>query len=73
MSPFASRSHSAEALNSRDVVGQAKGILIVTMGLDEDAALAKLRERSQHSNRNLVDAAAAVVAQAKRGSQQYDD
>jgi len=53
-----------EALASRAVIEQAKGALMVTRGLDEDAAFAVLREDSQRTNRKLRDVARAVLAPA---------
>jgi GAF domain-containing protein len=51
-----------EALDTRAVIEQAKGILMVRAGCDEHAAFAMLRRTSQHQNRKLRDVAAAVVA-----------
>ncbi|MEX1163281.1 MAG: GAF and ANTAR domain-containing protein [Nitriliruptor sp.] len=51
-----------EAITSRAVIEQAKGILMVRVGCDEDEAFALLRRTSQHQNRKLRDVAAAVVA-----------
>ncbi len=51
-----------EAITSRAVIEQAKGILMVRVGCDEEEAFALLRRTSQHQNRKLRDVAAAVVA-----------
>ncbi|MEX1177742.1 MAG: GAF and ANTAR domain-containing protein [Nitriliruptor sp.] len=51
-----------EALSTRAVIEQAKGILMVRGGCDEEAAFALLRRTSQHQNRKLRDVAASVVA-----------
>jgi GAF domain-containing protein len=51
-----------EALSTRAVIEQAKGILMVRVGCDEDEAFALLRRTSQHQNRKLREVAAAVVA-----------
>jgi GAF domain-containing protein len=51
-----------EALSTRAVIEQAKGILMVRAGCDEDAAFDLLRRTSQHQNRKLRDVAASVVA-----------
>jgi AmiR/NasT family two-component response regulator len=44
----------AVALDSRDVIGQAKGILMERHKVDADAAFGMLRETSQHLNVKLV-------------------
>jgi GAF domain-containing protein len=50
-----------EALASRAVIEQAKGILMVRAGIDDEQAFALLRRTSQHQNRKLRDVAASVV------------
>jgi GAF domain-containing protein len=55
------------ALESRDVIGQAKGILIARRGMDANTAFEQLRERSQERNVKLRDVAVEVVA-AERAS-----
>jgi GAF domain-containing protein len=57
-----------EALESRAVIEQAKGILIAEHACDADAAFEMLRTRSQHENRKLRDVAAGIVATAVGGS-----
>jgi AmiR/NasT family two-component response regulator len=49
------------AIVSRDVIGQAKGILMARQGLDADAAFGLLRRTSQDLNVKLVDIAEALV------------
>jgi GAF domain-containing protein len=56
-----------QAMASRAVIEQAKGILMQVEGVDEDDAFALLRRRSSHSNRKLRDVAQTVVAGARRG------
>jgi hypothetical protein len=51
------------ALCSRDVIGQAKGVLMVLHGCTADEAFMMLRERSQHTNVKLRLVARAVVAE----------
>jgi GAF domain-containing protein len=51
-----------DALVSRDVIGQAKGILMATRHVDADAAFAMLRRASHNSNRKLRDIVDEVVA-----------
>jgi hypothetical protein len=48
------------ALESRDVIGQAKGILMRGRGITADAAFELLNERSQATNVNLRDVADEV-------------
>jgi GAF domain-containing protein len=58
------------AISSRDVIGQAKGILMARANVDADTAFEMLRERSQHRNQKLRDLAEQVVEQheARAGS-----
>jgi len=49
------------ALDNRDVIGQAKGILMATRGLLADDAFAVLVTTSQQLNRKLVDVAAELT------------
>ena len=51
------------ALCARDVIGQAKGVLMVLHGCTADEAFAILRERSQRTNVKLRLVAVAVVAE----------
>ena len=53
--------HLREALESRDVIGQAKGILMARRGLKPDEAFETLRRVSQHHNLKLRDVAEQVV------------
>jgi GAF domain-containing protein len=50
-----------EALQSRDVIGQAKGIIQAREHCGADEAFERLRELSQHRNIKLRDLAKAVV------------
>lgn len=50
-----------EAIGSRDVIGQAKGIIMATEAVGPDEAFDRLRRRSQHENRKLRDVAADIV------------
>lgn len=56
--------HLQEALRSRPVIEQAKGILMATQGCSADEAFATLRRASQRENRKLRDVAATVVERA---------
>jgi GAF domain-containing protein len=53
--------HLREALESRDVIGQAKGILMVRRKSTAEAAFEMLRQASQHRNIKLRDIAEQVV------------
>ena len=53
--------HLREALESRDVIGQAKGILMARRGITADAAFEALRRASQHRNVKLRAIADEVV------------
>lgn len=55
-----------EALHSRDVIGQAKGILMQRDGIDAGAAFAKLVQASQDTNVKLVDVARWLTAEVAR-------
>jgi hypothetical protein len=50
-----------QAIEGRDVIGQAKGILIARDGLTPEGAFEQLREHSQRSNRKLRELAAELV------------
>ena len=50
-----------EALESRDVIGQAKGILMVRRGCTSEAAFEALRKASMRRNEKLRDIAGEVV------------
>ena len=51
----------SEALQSRDVIGQAKGILMATRHIDSDTAFDLLRTTSQRRNVKLRTIADQVV------------
>ena len=55
------RSQLRTAIASRDVIGQAKGILMARRGLTADAAFDVLRRTSQDINVKLVDLATVVT------------
>jgi len=50
-----------EAMRTRSVIEQAKGVLMHALGCDADAAFAELRRRSQAANVRLAEIAARVV------------
>jgi hypothetical protein len=51
-----------QAIESRDVIGQAKGILMARRGISADEAFAELRRASQNLNIKLADLARIVAA-----------
>lgn len=50
-----------EALSTRDLIGQAKGMLMLTHGIDADEAFDLLRTASQRDNTKLRDLAQRIV------------
>jgi len=56
-----------QAMASRAVIEQAKGILMHANGVDEEEAFALLRRTSSHSNRKLRDVARGIVESTGRG------
>lgn len=50
-----------EAIRTRDVIGQAKGILMARQGITEDEAFDTLRRASQRMNIKLRDVAAQIA------------
>lgn len=52
------------ALASRDLIGQAKGILMAAMRCTADEAFALLVKQSQAENRKIVEIAAELAARA---------
>ena len=55
------------ALNNRDIIGQAKGVLIAQGAADEQAAFQMLVSASQRSNTRLHDLARQLVASTHAG------
>jgi len=56
-----------QAMSSRAVIEQAKGVLIARLAVDDEAAFAHLAKTSQRTNTKLRDMAADIVARAQRG------
>ena len=54
-------SRMERALQNRDLIGQAKGILMHSHGIGGDAAFEMLRTHSQRTNSKLLTVAARVV------------
>jgi ANTAR domain len=55
-----------QALANRVWIEQAKGVLVVTRGVDPDQAFQQLRKRARSSSRKLADLAQEVVQEAQR-------
>jgi len=53
------------AMESRDVIGQAKGVLMAQSGLDADSAFRVLVRASQRQNRKLRDVAADIAGRPR--------
>ena len=53
-----------EALESRTVIGQATGMLMVQLGLSAEQAFAHLMERSSHTNVKVRVIATSMVEEA---------
>jgi transcriptional regulator with GAF, ATPase, and Fis domain len=64
--PTAQAEQMREALTSRAVIDQAKGVLMERHGYTADEAFTLLANTSQRTNRKLSDIAAAIVKQAPR-------
>ena len=62
--PRAATSSSRSALASRDVIGQAKGMLMERYGVDAIQAFDLLRKLSQDSNVPLVQVATELISKA---------
>ncbi|GAA4778587.1 GAF and ANTAR domain-containing protein [Actinomycetospora chlora] len=61
--------HLGRAVDSRDVIGQAKGVLMERFSVDETEAFRMLVESSQGTNLKLVDVARWLVGEVtRRGS-----
>jgi GAF domain-containing protein len=64
------RRHLEEALSSRGVIDQAKGILMAREGFNADDAFEVLRRASQRANRRVHDLAQEIVDGARREADQ---
>ena len=56
-----------EALNNRDIIAQARGVLIAQGAANDQAAFAMLATASQRSNTKLTEVARRVIAQRSAG------
>lgn len=61
------------AVTTRDVIGQAKGILMERFGLDAQRAFSMLAETSQTTNMKLVDVARWLTSEAERRAEGESD
>jgi hypothetical protein len=57
-----------EALETRDIIGQAKGVIMAALSCSPDEAFHLLRQQSQHENRKLVDVAIEIRRRASSPS-----
>ncbi|MFP5071252.1 ANTAR domain-containing protein [Pseudonocardia nantongensis] len=55
-----------QALRTRDVIGQAKGVLVSHYGISDEDAFALLVRLSQHTNTKLHTIATALLARIRR-------
>ena len=53
-------------VDSRDIIGQAKGIIMASTGCTADAAFGVLVRQSQHENRKIAEIASELAARASR-------
>jgi len=53
------------ALEQRKVIDQAKGLIMKSRGVDEDAAYKLLRKAAMNGNRKIVDVAESLVMSAR--------
>jgi GAF domain-containing protein len=58
----------SEAMRSRAVIEQAKGVVMLEEGVDADAAWQHLSKASQRTNTKVHDVAAGIVARAQQAS-----
>lgn len=54
------------AIATRDLIGQAKGIIMASLGCSPEHAFELLVKQSQAENRKVVDIAAGITAQVQR-------
>jgi hypothetical protein len=55
-----------EALETRDLIGQGKGIIMGSMGCSADEAYLLLKKQSQAENLKLTDIVAEIVSRTQR-------
>jgi hypothetical protein len=62
--------HLKHAIDTRDVIGQAKGILMTRFAIDDDQAFRMLVSSSQETNIKLVDVSRWLASEAAQGRSQ---
>jgi hypothetical protein len=55
-----------EALETRDIIGQAKGVIMAALFCSPDEAFDLIRKQSQRENRKLVDIAVEIAGRTSR-------
>jgi len=60
--------HFRSALESRDAIGQAKGMIMERYRVDSEAAFAMLTKMSQNSNTRIADIARELIAMGRTSS-----
>ena len=56
----------SHALETRDLIGQAKGVIMSSLGCTADEAFDLLVKQSQHENRKLVEIAGEIASHTHR-------
>ncbi|HEY0519393.1 MAG TPA: ANTAR domain-containing protein [Ilumatobacteraceae bacterium] len=62
------QAHLVQALETRDVIGQAKGVIMSSLGCTADGAYALLVKQSQHENRKVYDIAVDITKRTYRAA-----
>jgi hypothetical protein len=57
-----------QALQTRDIIGQAKGVIMASLCCSADEAFKLLKHQSQHENVKLVDVAIEIAKRASSPS-----
>jgi two-component system, response regulator / RNA-binding antiterminator len=52
------------ALETRDIIGQSKGVIMAALSCSPDEAFNLLRQQSQHEKRKVVEVAAEIARRA---------
>lgn len=62
----AAMGNMSAAIATRDLIGQAKGIIMASLGCSPDQAFELLVKQSQAENRKIVDIAAGITERVQR-------